>query len=122
MNKIQRNRCHTIIHTHAVVAGTGNLLPIPGVGIAIDITTMTSMCMSLSTLFDGDITEEVAQGLAITAMKETILKQPIKVIIKELSKIMPLLGQLVSPVISVAIIESAGWSIAETLSKRFEGV
>jgi len=118
MNEIQRNRCHTIIHTHAAVAGTGNLLPVPGIGVAIDITTMTSMCMSLSTLFEGDITEEVARGLAMTAMKETILKQPLKILIKELSKVMPLLGQLVSPVISVAIIEAAGWSIAEALFKR----
>ncbi|MBB1420792.1 hypothetical protein H5200_02520 [Pseudoalteromonas sp. SG43-7] len=118
MNERQRNSCHAIIHTHATIAGAGNLMPVPGAGIAVDITTMTSMCMSLSSLFKGDISEEVAKGLAIAAIKETILKQPIKVLVKEVSKVIPLLGQLISPAISVAIIEAAGWSIANTLYER----
>lgn len=47
-----------------------------------------------------------------------MLKQPIKTLTKELSKIVPFLGQMVAPAISVTMIEAAGWSIAKELEFR----
>lgn len=118
MNEQQRSRCHTIIHSHAAAAVVGNLVPVPGVGIAADITVMTSMCMSLCAVFGGNISEEVAKGLAIAAMKDTILKQPLRVLTKEVTKFIPILGQLVAPAVSVAILETTGWSMADDLYQK----
>ncbi len=42
MNEQLNERFHVIIHSHAAAAG--NLIPVPGLGIAADITAMTSMC------------------------------------------------------------------------------
>lgn len=51
MTSEQESKCHAIIHSHAVLAGAGNIVPIPGMGIAADITTMTTMAMSLAAVF-----------------------------------------------------------------------
>ncbi|EKO3686115.1 hypothetical protein P0F07_000885 [Vibrio metschnikovii] len=115
MNQQLNERCHVIIHSHAAAAAAGNLIPVPGLGIAADITAMTSMCMSLASVMGRNISEEVAKGLAIAALKNTILKQPIRVLSKEISKFVPFVGQLIAPAISVAILESAGWSMVNNL-------
>lgn len=117
MTESQETKCHAIIHSHAAACGAGNLVPVPGVGVAADITTMVTMCMSLSAVFGGSITKEAAEGLAIAALKRTVLKQPIKVLTKELSKLVPFLGQLVAPAISVVMIEAAGWTLAKELEQ-----
>lgn len=114
----EENRCHVIIHTHAVAVAAGNAVPVPGLGVAADTIGMTTMCMSLAAVFGGSITEEVAKGLAIAALKKVLLKQPLKVIAKELSKFIPILGQIVAPAVSVTMIEAAGWTLAKELEAR----
>ena len=51
MTTNQENKCHTIIHAAAVAAATGNVVPVPGLGVAADITAMTGMAMALATVF-----------------------------------------------------------------------
>lgn len=111
-------KCHAIIHSHAVAAGAGNAVPIPALGVAADIVTMTSMTMALSGVFGGDIKENVAKGIAVAAIKRTVLKQPIKTVAKELSKLIPGLGQVVAPGMSVTMLEAAGWAIAKELEMK----
>ena len=118
MTEEEKSKCETIIHTHAVAAAAGNAVPVPGLGIAADTITMTTMAMSLAGVFGGSIPESVAKNMAIAAIKNTMLKQPIKSAAKELSKIIPFLGQIVAPSISVVMLESAGWALAEELSNR----
>ncbi len=115
----QEKKCHAIIHTAAVSAGAGNLVPIPGTGIAADTIAMAVMAMSLASVLGGSLTEEVAKGMAITALKSTMLKQPIKIIAKELSKLIPILGQIFAPTVSFAIIEAAGWALANDMDRKF---
>ena len=115
----QESKCHAIIHSHAVAAAAGNAVPVPGLGIAADMVTMTSMTMSLCAVFGGSLTQEAAKGLAIAAIKNTMLKQPIKTLTKELSKLIPGLGQIVAPSISVVMLESAGWVLAKELEAKF---
>ena len=43
MTSEERNTCKNIIHTHAVAAAAGNLIPVPGAGFAADTITMTTM-------------------------------------------------------------------------------
>lgn len=118
MTEDQKKQCHAIIHTAAVAAGGGNALPAPGLGIAVDVVAMTTMTMGLAAVFGGDLKEEMAKSVAIAALKNTMLKQPIKTITKEVSKLVPFLGQVVAPTISVAMIEAAGWTIAKDLAKK----
>ena len=118
MTKEQEIKCHKIIHTAAAGAGAGNLLPAPGTGIAADIVAMTTMAMHLASVFGGNIAEEVAKGMAVIALKNMIMKQPIKVLTKELSKLLPIIGQTVGPAISVAMIEAAGWSLANDMAQK----
>jgi len=82
---------------------------------------MTMMAMSLASVFGGSVTEEVAKGMAIAALKSTMLKQPIKTLTKELSKLIPGLGQAVGPAISIGMMEAAGWSLANDMALRFNG-
>ena len=118
MTEEQEKKCHAIIHSCAVACAAGNVAPIPGLGLATDMVAMTTMTMSLAGVFGGDLTKEAAKGIAIAAIKKTMLKQPIKTVTKELSKIIPVLGQIVSPSIGAAMIEAAGWAIAKQLEKE----
>ena len=119
MTEDQESKCHYIIHSHAVAAAAGNAVPVPGRGIAADMVTMSSMTMSLCAVFGGSLTQEAAKALAIAAIKNTMLKQPIKTLTKELSKLIPGLGQIVAPSISVVMLESAGWVLAKELEQKF---
>ncbi|MBQ7704870.1 MAG: hypothetical protein IJT73_05530 [Selenomonadaceae bacterium] len=116
MTDEEKSKCKKIIHSHAVAAAAGNLVPIPGLGVAVDTVTMTTMAMALSAVFGSSITENVAQAMAINAIKQTALKQPIKSIAKEVSKFIPILGQTVAPSISVIMLESAGWALANQMA------
>ncbi len=120
MTEEQKTKCHAIIHSCAVGCAAGNAVPVPGLGIAADLLAMTTMTMSLAGVFGGNLEKEVAKGIAIAAIKETALKQPIKTATKELSKIIPFLGQIVAPTIGAAMIEAAGWAIAEQLENDFK--
>lgn len=119
MTDDQKTKCHTIIHSHAVAAAAGNAAPVPGLGIAVDMVMMTTMAMSLCAVFGGNITQEAAKTLAIATLKNTALKQPIRVITRELSKLVPGLGQVVAPSIAVVMIEAAGWVLAGELETKF---
>ncbi len=119
MTEDQEQKCHVIIHSHAVAAAAGNAVPVPGLGFAADLVTMTTMAMSLCAVFGGNISESAAQTMAIAALKNTMLKQPIRTLTKELSKLVPGLGQLVAPSISVVMIEAASWALARELERKF---
>lgn len=110
------SKCRKIIHGHAAAAAAGNAIPIPGVGLAADTVTMTTMAMALASVFGGSITESVAKNMAINAIVATIKKQPVRIIAKEIGKVVPIVGQLVAPAISVAMLESAGWLLADELA------
>ena len=118
MTESEKSKCQKIIHGHAAAAAAGNLVPIPVLGLAADTVTMTTMAMALAAVFGGSITESVAKNMAINAVVATMKKQPVKVIAKEISKVVPIVGQLVAPSISVAMLESAGWLLANDLAEE----
>ena len=115
MTEAEKSKCQKIIHGHAAAAAAGNLVPIPGVGIAADTVTMTTMAMALAGVLGGSITESVAKNMAINAIVSTMKKQPVRVLAKEVSKVVPIVGQLVAPAISVAMLEASGWLLADEL-------
>lgn len=120
MNANQKKKCHAIIHSHAMAAAAANAVPVPGLGIAADLVTMTSMTMALCAVFGGNISQQAAKTLAIAAIKNTTLRQPIRMLAKELSKLVPGLGQVIAPSIAVVMLEAAGWILAAELEEKFD--
>lgn len=117
MTESQKKKCHAIIHGHAVAAAAGNVVPVPGLGVAADIGTMTTMAMALAGVFGGNITTAVAKNMAIAALK----RATVKTVTKELIKPIPIVGQIISSTLSVAMLESAGWSMAHDLDRQCSG-
>lgn len=58
------------------------------------------------------------KGLAVAAFKRTVTKQPVKLLAKELSKLIPGLGQIVAPAVSIGMIESTGWTLAQEMERK----
>lgn len=121
MTPDQAQRCRTLIHAHAAGAALGNAVPIPGVGVAADTVALTLLAMSLCAVFGGNLSETTAKALAIAAVKNSMVNQPIKLLSRELSRFVPLLGQLVAPALSLAMLEAAGWALARELEDRARG-
>ena len=119
MTEEQSNKCHIIIHTCAAGSGGGNAVPIPGLGLAADSVALTTMVLSLSAIFGGGLAESAAKTIAIAALKRQIQKQPIKYAAKEISKFIPFAGSIAAATISVALIEAAGWEIANDLDRKY---
>lgn len=120
MTDDQKSKCKKIIHGAALVAGAGNMTPIPGTGMAADTVAMTTMAMGLALVFGGSISEEAARALAINALKQGMLKQPIRILGKEIARFVPVLGWMVAPAVSVTMVEAAGWSMARDLARQTE--
>lgn len=121
MTPEQESKCKVIIHTAAVAAGAGNIAPIPGLGIAADTVALTGMAVALATVFGGELTHEAAKGMAFSAIKNTMLKAPLRTITKELTKLVPFLGQAVAPSVSFGLVEAAGWTLAKELERKYGG-
>ncbi|MCG9059797.1 hypothetical protein LH452_12860 [Laribacter hongkongensis] len=116
MTPEQRSKCQVIIHAAALGAGAGNLSPVPGTGIAADMTAMTLMATALASIFGRDISNEMAKAMAIATLKQTVLRQPVKTLAKELAKLVPVLGSLLGGVVSMAMVEAAGWAMANEMA------
>ena len=144
MNNSEKSKCHAIIHSFAAASGAGNAIPTPGVGIAVDIGCMASMCMSLAAVFANDPTGAVTEGLLVATMKRLLTKQALKELAKqpkkkatkelakflakhiikqmsvkcaakESSKMIPFIGALIASTLSVAMIEAEGWRLAKAM-------
>ena len=112
MTENEKSKCHLIIHSAAAASGAGNIVPIPGLGAGADMAAITTMAISLASVFGRELTSAAARGAAYAALKRAILKQPAKYLAKEFVKIIPFLGQAVAAGISVALAEAAGWQLA----------
>jgi len=118
MTKDEKTKCKRIINSWAAVAGAGNLLPIPGTGVAADITSLSMMARELAGVFGIDKTAAAAKGLVVATLKRVLMKQPIKALGKEFCKLIPFAGQALAASISIGIAEATGWAMAEQFSKN----
>ena len=116
-NMTKREKCHYIIHTHVAAAGGGNAVPIPGVGVAAGTAAMVIMAIGLALVFGQNIPKSTAKVMAVDALKKTLLKQPIKVITKELGKILPFFGSAFAATVSAGLVEAAGWALVGDFEK-----
>lgn len=72
MTDQQKSSCDFIIHSSAAAAGCGSMISLSGAGFASDVVAMTAMTMGLTSVFGGNLTEEMAKGIAITVLKGNI--------------------------------------------------
>ena len=114
MTESERSKCSTIIHGHAAGVVAGNLAPVPGLGVAVDKAALVTMTLALASVFNVSINKTVAMSMAATALKKYVGKQ----VLKEVLKIIPGLGTTASAALTVGIIESAGWAIAEEFASQ----
>ncbi len=113
MTNEEKNKCHMIIHAASAAAGAGNIVPVPGLGVAADMVTMSTMAVSLAAVFGKELTSAAARGAAYAALKKVILAQPVRYATKELSKFIPWIGSAIAAALSVTLTEAAGWQLAQ---------
>lgn len=122
MTNSQNIQCHAIIHAAAVAAGGANAVPIPALGLAADTAALVGMALGLAAVFGDSLTESAAKAMAVDAIKKTMLRQPVKVIGKELSKLIPFAGSIFAATVSVGLVEAAGWTLAAEFDRKSSGL
>jgi len=118
MTHDQNVRCHAIIHAAAIAASSSNAIPVPGLGVAADTTALVGMAIGLASVFGESIPTSVAKAMSVDAIKRTLLRQPLKVIGKELSKLVPFFGSVFAATVSVGLVEAAGWSLVNDFERE----
>ena len=113
MTDEQKSKCHAIIHGHAAASGAGNAIPVPGLDVAADIATLTTMTMALGAVFGQNITADLAKNLVIAQIKKQMLAR----VTKSVVKLIPIFGWIAGPAMGIAMTEATGWEVANRLSK-----
>ena len=113
MTNEDKAKCHMIIHAASATAGAGNLVPMPGLGVAADMVSMTTMAISLAAVFGKELTQAAARGMGYASLKKVILAQPVRYATKELAKFIPWIGSAIAAGLSVTLTEAAGWQLAQ---------
>ena len=112
MTKRERSQCEDIIHGHAWACIGGSL--IPGVGTPVNMAALTTMTMALANVFNVSMTETLAAATAVNGLKELAGRM----VVSEFIKVFPGLGTIASAALTVTMIESAGWQIAENFANN----
>lgn len=109
MTSEQLKKCTVAIHTAAVAAGAGGVVPIPVMdSIPISVVQVT-MVIALGKVFDQKITESAAKGV-IGAAASTLVG-------RSLVKLIPVAGWIASAAVAAGVTEAIGWSIAVDFAK-----
>lgn len=104
MTEDQLAQCNLAIHIAAAASGVSGAIPIP-VADAVPITTaQIAMVLALGKVFEQDITEAAAKGL-IGAAASTFVG-------RNLVKLIPIAGWIVSAAVAAGVTEAIGWTIA----------
>lgn len=111
MTEDQMTSCHEIIHTASVASGLAGAIPIP-VADAVPISVaQITMVVGLGQVFDQKIEEAAAKSL-IAAAASTFIG-------RNLVKVVPIAGWIVSAGIAAGVTEAIGWTIATDMAKTF---
>ena len=110
MNREQQTKCNIAIHTASIASAAYGALPIMGADAIPISATQITMVISLGKIFDMKLTESAAKGL-IKAATSTIIG-------RNLVKIIPIVGSVVSATVAASITEAVGWSVAVDFAKK----
>lgn len=104
MTEDQILKCNMAIHVAAVASGAAGGVPIPVVDALPITATQVTMVLALGKVFDQKITESAAKGL-IGAAASTFVG-------RNLVKMIPVAGWVVSAAVAAGVTEAIGWTIA----------
>lgn len=106
MTESQIVKCNLTIHAAATASGAAGGIPIPiPVADALPISAaQIAMVLALGAVFDQKITESVAKGM-IGAAASTFAG-------RNLVKLIPFAGWIVSAAVAAGVTEAIGWTIA----------
>jgi len=115
MTEDEKTKCQVIIHGHAAGVAAGNVITImPGVSASIDQAALVTMTLALAAVFDVSITRTMAATLAVEQLKKFAKRK----VFKELLKLIPGPGTALSTALTIGMIESAGWAIANEFASQ----
>lgn len=111
MTKDQITKCNIAIHSASVASGACGAIPIP-IADAIPMSAaQVAMVIALGKIFDQEITEAAAKGL-IGAAASTFVG-------RELVKLIPFAGWIISAGVAATVTEAIGWILAVDMANNF---
>lgn len=116
MTKVQRKKCHAIIHSASLSAGavaTG-LAQLPGTDNAIITPIQITMTISLGAVFGKSLTKSSATSALATATASTVGRT----ISQFLVGWIPGIGNAINATTAATITEVIGWAIANDFAKN----
>ena len=111
MTKDQILKCNVAIHTATIAAGASGAIPIPVADAVPMSAAQMTMVIALGAIFNQKISESTAKGL-LGAAASTFAG-------REIIKLIPIAGWIVSAATAAAITEVIGWTIAVDFAKDF---
>ena len=119
MTNEERSRCEDIIDTCSAAAVAGefcNPIKIPFIGdMSVDSAVVIGMAIKLAAVFGKSVSEGNVEGAALAALKEAAWNNSGKSAFKSLIGWLPG-SQILTSGMTVAIIQEAGWTLAEQFS------
>ena len=114
----QEIKCHSIIHTTALLAGGvgAGLAQVPCSDNALLIPLQVGMIISLGSVFSIEITESVARATLATTTATMVGRGVTQV----LCGWIPIIGNAINSATASGITETIGWAIANSFSKKTE--
>ena len=116
MTSKEKKKCHAIIHSAALAAGTvgAGLAQLPGSDNAVIIPIQVTMTISLGAVFGRKINESIAKASLATATA-TVAGRAIS---QFLVGWIPVFGNAFNAATAAAITESIGWALANDFASN----
>ena len=109
MTDKQLKEVNIAIHTAAVAAGAGGIVPIPVMDSIPISAAQVTMVIALGKIFGQKVTESAAKGV-IGAAASTLVG-------RSLAKLIPIAGWIASAAVAAGVTEAIGWTIAVDFAK-----
>lgn len=110
MTQEQITKCNIAIHTASAANAAAGIIPIP-VADAVPISAaQITMVIALGKVFDQSLTEGAAKGI-IGAAASTFVG-------RNLVKLIPIAGWVVSAAVAAGVTEAIGWTVAIDFAKQ----
>lgn len=109
MTSKQLKECNIAIHTATAAAAASGAIPLPGVDAVPISTAQVAMVIALGKTFDQKLSESAAKGM-LSATVSTFVG-------RNLIKMIPIAGWVVSAAVAAGVTEALGWTVATDFAK-----
>ena len=115
MTEDQRAGCHAIIHGASLAAATvgGGLAQVPIADSALLVPLQVTMIVGLGKVFNVDITESAAKGIALGMVGMYVGRAASQLLVGWI----PGLGNVLNASTAAGLTEAMGWAVAKRFDK-----